>query len=91
MKNKKNLKKAEDHEAFWLKDGPVLKDMRELCQALKNMDDSIYNHHAAEDKNDFSCWVKDVLCDTECANDLLKVKDRHEAAKSVEKALEKYQ
>ncbi|MFA5987565.1 MAG: hypothetical protein WC797_02865 [Candidatus Paceibacterota bacterium] len=75
--NKKHLK---------LKSGEVLRDIHDLCKALEAMDDATYNHHVAEDRNDFSCWVKDSLCDVQCAGDLLKAKDKKEAHESVKKA-----
>ncbi len=69
------------------KNGSAARNLRELCLSLKTMDDKTYHHHAAEDKNDFSCWVKDVLCDEKCASDLYLAKSRREAVEVIEKRL----
>jgi hypothetical protein len=69
--------------AFWCNDGRIIKNMRELKEALEQMDDAIYVYHANAEKNDFSTWVKDVLADEKLAWALSKSMDRPEAARRV--------
>jgi len=60
-------------ECFWVKDGPILKDLIELRDALNEMDHETFKHHVNEDRNDFADWVHLVLSDRSCANELRKV------------------
>jgi hypothetical protein len=68
---------------FWCNDGRIIKNMRELKEALEQMDDAVYVYHVNSEKNDFSTWVKDVLSDEKLAWDLSKSMDRLEAARRV--------
>ena len=51
--NKLNENVADD-KVFWVHDGPVLKNVRELYDYLPNMSDDIFRHHVNEERNDFS-------------------------------------
>lgn len=44
---------------FYVCDGRVLKSLKDLKEALKDMPDDIYNYHASRD--DFAKWVEGVL------------------------------
>jgi hypothetical protein len=57
---------------FWCNDGRILKNVRELCDALGAMSDDTFAYHVNTAKNDFSNWVKDVIKDDTLAGDLLK-------------------
>ena len=59
-------------ECFWIKDGPILKDLIELRNALDNMSEDTYKHHVTRDRNDFADWVQFVLSDKSCASALRK-------------------
>jgi hypothetical protein len=69
--------------AFWCNDGRIIKNMRELKEALEQMDDTIYVYHANAEKNDFSTWAKDMFIDEKLAWDLSRSANRSEAAKCV--------
>lgn len=43
---------------FVTKDGQVIKNINELYLALSDMDDTTYDHHANNQRNDFSSWLK---------------------------------
>ena len=66
---------------FYLNDGRILRNIAELKDALNTMSNELYAYHVNSEKNDFSNWVKDIICDEKLANDLLKAKDRASAAK----------
>jgi hypothetical protein len=64
-----NLKEEVSQElSFRLADGRVLKSVPELLEALKNMEEWVYNHHVNAEKNDFISWM-------ECVFNELKTKD----------------
>lgn len=81
---------APDEKCFWVKDGKVLRNLRDLRDALKEMDDKTYQYHANKEKNDFAKWVREVLLDSTLANQLEKVRTRKGALKKVEDRLKKY-
>ena len=69
---------------FWCQDGKVIKNLRDLEEALNNMSDETFHYHSVEDKNDFSNWVRDVVGDTALANQLKGVMTSIAAARKVE-------
>jgi hypothetical protein len=55
---------------FWCHDGRVLKNMKELGEALTTMADETFAYHSNSEKKDFSNWVRDVIGDKRLAKDL---------------------
>ena len=50
-------------QCFMLKNGQVIRNLHELERALSNMDESVFNHHVEQEKNDFASWIADVIKD----------------------------
>ena len=48
---------------FWCEDGRVLRNLKDLADALATMSDETFAHHANTEKNDFSRWVRDIIKD----------------------------
>ncbi len=69
----KRFNEAPEDKRFVLKDGRILKDIKELADALEHMSDDVFKHHVNESKNDFCNWAKDVLLEKELAEDLQKI------------------
>lgn len=46
---------------FWFNNGKAVKNMNELVEDLKNIDDNTFCHHVNSEKNDFAEWIKNVL------------------------------
>lgn len=44
-----------------MKDGRKIKDIDELKEVLKKLDDSVFSFHVNENKNDFANWIRDVF------------------------------
>lgn len=89
---KKNL--LEDVRAenyFWLKDGGVIKNLKELSEVMNNMSDDTFNYHVNDQKNDFSNWIKDVHQEEGVAEGLLKAKTKEEAADYIRRVIEETQ
>ena len=69
--------------AFHSTTGRVLYNMNDLGEELKAMEDDSYALHVNNTKNDFINWVRDIIKDESLARDLLRSKDRVQAAKAV--------
>jgi hypothetical protein len=85
---KRYLCNASPEQCFWVNNGPILKNLDELSSALPAMNDDTFSHHANNEKNDFSNWVKDVFGDQRLANDLLSSKNRESAVKKIRNRLD---
>ena len=68
---------------FWCCDGRILKNLRELCDALGAMRDDVFAYHVNAAKNDFYNWVKDIVKDDALAGDLLKAGNTKTAVRIV--------
>ena len=77
----KFLSQVPEEYVFRCQDGRVLRDMKELAEALTTMTDETFAYHSNVEKKDFSNWVKDIIGDEKLAKDLGKVTDRTQAAK----------
>ena len=72
-----------DEKRFWCQDGKVVKNLKELGEALDGMGDETFHHHSGGGRNDFSNWIRDVVGDNKLANDLSKAKSRIRAGNAV--------
>lgn len=66
---------------FRCRDGNILRNMRDLRDALLTMTDEDFSHHSNSQKQGFSYWVKEVIKDDKLAADLAKSVSRRQAAK----------
>ncbi|MFH1063733.1 MAG: hypothetical protein V1729_01490 [Candidatus Woesearchaeota archaeon] len=76
-------KEITPERAFILNNGEQIKNIQGLYQKLQGMDQTVFAHHANEERNDFGNWVKDVHKDYRLANSLFSAKTREECAKAV--------
>ncbi|MDM8000791.1 MAG: hypothetical protein QUS33_12595 [Dehalococcoidia bacterium] len=68
---------------FWCCDGRILKNLRELCDALSAMSEDTFAYHVNAAKNDFYNWVKDIIKDDVLAGNLLKAANARDAFRVV--------
>ncbi len=61
---------------FWVCDGNILKNIKEIPSALKKMKKNVFKHHVNKEKNDFANWINDIIKDTKLAKELYKIKDK---------------
>ena len=61
---------------FHLRNGKVLRNMKELSKELPTMDDETFSHHVNDERNDFYNWVKGTIGDNVLANGILPVHDK---------------
>jgi len=79
---------APPEKCFWVHYGPVLKDLRELRDALhRQISDAQFAHHVGPERNDFANWVDHVLMEKPCARELRRAGGVAEALRAVEAAL----
>ena len=68
---------------FWCHDGQILRNMKELSEALSAMTDDTYGYHWNAERKDFSNWVRDTIGDVKLAKDLEEATTRSSAASNV--------
>lgn len=85
----RSFAEAPEDKRFVLQDGRLLKDLKELADALEHMSEEVFTHHANSSKNDFSSWVRDVLCESELAEDIAKAENQMRAQIAVLKHIAK--
>ena len=82
---------APPDRCFWVNYGPVLKDLRELRDALAHgISDAQFAYHVGPGKNDFANWVEAVLDDAACAKALRRARTRSGARRAVAAGLRIY-
>ena len=84
---RKYLCETAPEQCFWVNNGPILKNMEELANALPEMGDETFHHHVNSEKNDFGNWINDVIGDHKLANDLFSSKSRESAVKKIRSRL----
>jgi len=72
----KILSDAPQEHYFFLCNGQVIKNVKELADIMENIDDGVFNYHVTADKNDFANWIKDIFENVGLANELAGVKDK---------------
>jgi hypothetical protein len=80
-KTEKYLAKVPETFVFWCHDGQVFREVKDLLNGFDLMSDETYWYHANSEKNDFSCWIVDVIGDVELAAEVKNAKTRHQAKK----------
>lgn len=87
-----SLLRAYGEQCFWVHEGPILCDLRELSNALRTgtISDAQWKHHTSHGKNDFAAWVDHVFCNPSLAKNLRGTKTRVAAATVLSTALKAY-
>ncbi len=89
-RGKKVLVIAVGDTCFWVNYGPALRDLLELRNTLREINEEQFKHHVNEIRNDFADWVGDVLEDKKTALQIKKTKTINSMLRVVEKALKDY-
>lgn len=80
---------APQEKCFWVHNGPIVKNLKELLAALKRMKKDTFRHHVNKEKNDFSRWVNEVLGDKELADELKKTRSKRGFMEKIAKEIKK--
>jgi hypothetical protein len=81
---KKKLEKVSEAVVFWCNDGQIFRDIEELMAGFDTMSDETFAYHLNDIKNDFSCWVLDIIGDQKLAQELKTIKTKDQAKKKVQ-------
>jgi hypothetical protein len=74
------LRSIDDFQAFWINNGPIIKNIEELHGVLNELDEYTFKHHVSSDHNDFYVWVTEVVGDQNLAKNFGKQKSKMIAA-----------
>lgn len=88
--NKQFLSDVNPENYFYVCNGSVLKNLRDLRILLENVDDGVFNYHVNESKNDFLNWIKDVIQDDMLSKNLEKCKTKNETLACVKKRINSF-
>ena len=77
----------EPSEYFYAKNGAVLKNLGELLEFLRTVDEGTFSHHVNSEKNDFANWTQNALKEPKVAKKMYGVKTKDGLYKFVEKSL----
>lgn len=72
-----------------LNNGTFVKNLRELCDALKKMNKADFSLHVYGDHNDFAEWILEAYWDEDLAGKLLKTRKKKKMIDILEKILAK--
>lgn len=75
-------------KCFWVNNGPILRNVYELLNALKGIDAVKFMHHANKERNDFANWAADVLKDNGLARRIRRAKTQQGTARVVAKRID---
>jgi hypothetical protein len=87
---KKDLVNANPDERFWVHNGPVLSNLRDLEREISKMDDNTFFFHVNKNKNDFVAWIENSLGDFELARKLKRYKSKLPILNIISYHLSKY-
>ncbi len=88
---KKILSNTTPEKAFWVNNGPILKNIIELSVAAKKLTPQQFAHHVNQAKNDFAKWVEEIIRDSDLAKAVRKAKTKEELARAISKRLKALQ
>lgn len=84
------LADVEPEFRFWLSDGRVIKNLDELIEALKTMNEATFSYHVNKEKNDFSSWIREILKDKELADRIRNARKKEIVLEIIKKRKEEF-
>lgn len=78
---------APAEQAFWIWNGPVVRDIRGLSHALHHVSDEQFDYHTKRGGNDFAIWTRDVLGEKALARSLAAAKTKTKILEVLKKYL----
>lgn len=81
----KKLTNVPENKKFWVCDGRVLNNLKDLENALRTMNDGTYRYHANDKKNDFYNWIKYVFNNSKLADEIKNSRNQISAANKLKR------
>jgi len=75
--------KHADHY-FYLNNSIPIKNLCELSEHLKEIDENTFRNHVNDERNDFSAWVSNIIGDKTLGKKLSELDDKEEISKAVD-------
>ncbi len=85
--SQKILANVPEEYVFRVHDDGILRNLKELAEALNTLSDEIFSYHSNSEKKDFSNWVRDIIGDKRLAKELDGAATRYQAARAVQKRI----
>lgn len=85
----KELINTDEQSSFWVNNGPILRNLKDLKDALLNMNKETFGYHVNKEKNDFAVWIKDALKNNALAKKLSKTKTAESMIETINNVLKK--
>lgn len=82
-KTKQKTTDVSPEKSFWLCDGRVFKNLKELGLALEKMNEGIWKYHVTKEKNDFANWIENVFSEKKLALEIRKAKNAKTASQKI--------
>lgn len=86
-KAKDFLNDSPEDKVFWVNDGRVLRNLRDLSAVLVDMGNDTFSCHVNKDRNDFKNWISDVIGDKKLAGGIAKTKSREVLLRKLDKRI----
>ena len=85
-----DLINAKDDQCFWVCNGSILRNIKDLKDSLLKMDKETFLNHVNKEKNDFAIWVKEITKDETLSKKISKNKTVKTMIKTINDRLKKY-
>lgn len=70
------LNNVPEDKIFWVNDGKVLRNIKDLKAELAGMTDDTFRYHVNKERNDFMNWINEVVGDNKLARDISRTKNK---------------
>jgi alpha-amylase len=82
------LSDVQPDKSFWVSNGWIVRNMKELPLALRKMNNDTFVYHVNKGKNDFYNWVNDVVGDKKLALDIKSAYNKSDMIAAIERRIE---
>lgn len=77
-----------ENYVFYVSDGSIVRNLKDLIDALDTMAEDTFYHHVNDSRNDFSNWIRDIINEPSLSM-MIQGKDRSSTKKEIIKYLKK--
>ena len=88
-KAKDRLGNVPEDKVFWVNDGKVLRNLKDIPAALVDMSEETFKYHVNKDKNDFKNWISDVVGDEKLARSIARTRSKEMMLRKLDKRINK--
>lgn len=89
-KTRRELKNTDQSKAFWLRNGQMIVNLKELLDVVSGITDADFEYHVNREKNDFVNWIENVLEEKDLSKKLVRYKSKLPFISILKYHIEKY-